>query len=463
VNARGFAAQRSAADAVLLLVAFGLWRVFFPGLLSADSVAQLHQAHSGAFNDWHPPLMSAALRLVLLSGGGVGQVTFVQCLAGVFGFARLGEELILLLRPAISPRRARSRGAAVALLMLLPWTPSAFYLMTLWKDVWAAILVLWLGVLVLRSLRAGPAPGRTVAAGLVVVALGMIRHNAVAALPAAGLAWAAIRWPGRWRAALAAAVAAPLVALVAGEALARALEVRELRPYAQIQLLDLVGVCVEDPAACRKAPYVRSVLRAPDLAERYVPGDLMNLLYAQPPLVDRAALSRPDALARDYREVLREHPLQVAEVKLEAFVQLLGIERTSYFVHTTVVENPYGLRLQPQWEPTRARLAAVTSAVVTHPLGRWLGGVHVVWIVVGVVFAAAVARARSEPLRTRRRALLALLAVPLLYAASYLLATPVHDFRFLYPATAAIQTVLLAYGAAQIPIGRAPRRATVPA
>ena len=51
------------------------------------------------------------------------------------------------------------------------------------------------------------------------------------------------------------------------------------------------------------------------------------------------------------------------------------------------------------------------------------------------------------------------LLIPLGYYLSYLLATPVHDFRFMYPSTLMVQCVALAWligGLAQKPTGRAP-------
>ena len=38
-------------------VALVLWRVFFPGLMSQDSILQYGQALTGHYNDWQPPLL----------------------------------------------------------------------------------------------------------------------------------------------------------------------------------------------------------------------------------------------------------------------------------------------------------------------------------------------------------------------------------------------------------------------
>ena len=52
-----------------------------------------------------------------------------------------------------------------------------------------------------------------------------------------------------------------------------------------------------------------------------------------------------------------------------------------------------------------------------------------------------------------------MLLIPLGYYLSYLFAAPVHDFRFMYPSTLAVQCVTLSWmlgGFAQKPTGRLP-------
>jgi hypothetical protein len=76
-------------DGLTAAVALGLWRVFFPGLMSADSIAQYGQALTGQYNDWHPPLMAIVLHQCFRIGRGIGLVTFVQCVAGLLGVRAL--------------------------------------------------------------------------------------------------------------------------------------------------------------------------------------------------------------------------------------------------------------------------------------------------------------------------------------------------------------------------------------
>lgn len=74
---------------LLSFLATVIWRIYYPGLMSPDSIDQYGQAYFGSFVDWHPPLMSIVLRLVMKLGGGIGSLILFQCFAAVFGLRNL--------------------------------------------------------------------------------------------------------------------------------------------------------------------------------------------------------------------------------------------------------------------------------------------------------------------------------------------------------------------------------------
>src|SRR5436305_1900504 len=212
--------EKHLPDVLTVLVCLLVWAVFFPGLMSTDSVVQYGEALTGRYQDWHPPFMSILLHLVLVLGGGLGTLMLVQCLAGAFGVRALVRSALALFQGDRLPaRRAAWLSLAVLLLLLVPVSPLAFYLMTFWKDVWAMVFLLWMTALLLDLHRLGASPGRLLAVAGLAAALGLVRHNAVVVLPLIGVAvWMAAR-RRLGRPAAAAAAAAPL-ALALGDTLA---------------------------------------------------------------------------------------------------------------------------------------------------------------------------------------------------------------------------------------------------
>ncbi|HEX3554159.1 MAG TPA: hypothetical protein VIA62_13115 [Thermoanaerobaculia bacterium] len=448
-----------------IAVAVVLWRLFFPALMSADTMNQYGQALTGRYLDWHPPFMAAVLNLVLRLGGTVGLFMLLQCLAGVFGVRALAAAcLAQLYGPRLPPRRAGWLALLALLVLLLPVTPLAFYLMTLWKDVWAMVLLLWLAAVLLRLTGREPQrerwPGELLLVLALAVALGLVRHNAVLVLPVAG--WILWSWRSRVdrRGALVLLVA-PLAAWLASDVLlTRALHVQATKIERVVMALDLLGVCAADATACDQLPFTRSHVLDPGYASRYPIVDAVVLFHGEPRIVDPGfyALASYDRLRSEYTRAARSFPWLLAKVKLAAFVRLLGVERTSYFIHDTIVDNPYGFVLDRRFAGARERLSTLTRGVAGSGW-RWLSGVHLVWLVANVAWIAALLVRYRRSGEARWRALAQVLLLPLAYSLSYLPAAPAADFRFLFPATLVVQCVTVAAllgGLAQKPRGREP-------
>jgi hypothetical protein len=72
-----------------------------------------------------------------------------------------------------------------------------------------------------------------------------------------------------------------------------------------------------------------------------------------------------------------------------------------------------------------------------------VGAVHLGWLLLGAVWAAAAIEQAARRRDGRFAMAAALLLAPLSYALSYLPATIAPDFRYLYPATVTAQAVSL--------------------
>ncbi len=74
---------------LLFFLAVIIWQIYYPGIMSPDSLNQYGQAYYGFFEDAHPPLMSIVLWMLMRIGGNIGILLFIQCLCALFGLRSL--------------------------------------------------------------------------------------------------------------------------------------------------------------------------------------------------------------------------------------------------------------------------------------------------------------------------------------------------------------------------------------
>ncbi len=433
----------------LVLAGLVVWRLFYPALMSYDSLIQYDQAVSHRFTDWHPPLMAIVLRFTLGAGAQIGLLMLFQCMAGLFGLRALVVAVLdALFSSRVSPARAQGIAALVIGLLLLPVSPLPFYLMTFWKDSWAAVVLVWTCAAALWSLRESPAgPGerllwRRLLLFLALSAvLGMVRHNAVVVLPFAGLIlWAAARRGSR-KLALVLAVA-PLAAFFAGEAVMdQVFRIKEAHLERHMMLFDLAGVCALDESACDELPFTQKSIVDPQFAEHYVPGDLGQSFLGPTPMIDNRALRQPEALRSEFLRAAVRFPLLFARVKVEPFWRLLGFGPPNLFMYTRLDENKFGLYLNTRFAAPRNRMIQWVSAAGESPLLRFVSGVHLVWLTANLVWIASLLAASRGGRAPGLRSLALVLLLPLTFYLSYLMAAPANDYRFMYPATLVLQTI----------------------
>ena len=432
----------------LLLVAVGvvLWRVFFPAIMIVDSITQFQQAWDGRFNDWHPPLLAVVLHLFLRAGRSVGALVLVQCLAGLLGVRALAVAwLRAFFGPGISPRWAEAIAVLTVLVLFLPVSPLPFYLVTFWKDSWAAVILVWICAVSLRLVSEAPTGWRTWTRVAVLLALsaalGLVRHNAVVALPFFSLVlWIAARRVSLSRKAALGLAVAPLAAFVLARALLySAFDIEESHHGMHVMALELVGVCAASEQACQELPYVRSFIRVPNLRERYVPGNIALTFWTEPPVFDHSALWNAQKFKAEYYRAVWKLPGPLARVKFEAFKGLLGLHGPHNIIFTGIHANPYGLHQNPRFQAVRDRWAVRIRGTGDSLVLRWFSGVHLLWILVNAVWIVALLASGS------RRPLAAVLLPPLALYLSYLLAAPSHDYRLMYPSTLTMQVVTFAW------------------
>jgi len=397
-----------------------------PGHLSFDSVQQLGQAlDPSTTTDWHPPVMTALWGLLLeLTGGCVGSMVVVQL--GLL-WASLTALAVYVLR--VSGRRVLS--LLPLLLGTLPHVAAVSGVV--WKDAQLAFSLLAAVVLLLyvrRGIRRAGLRSAAVAAVVLLLAYaGAVRYNALPAIVPLLflLTWPGVRRPRRTRALLAGT--AVVGALVANPLVGVVRPVEETHPAASVMLDDVLHL------------YSRAELRSADVSpplRRY----LVTLATTCPPstrdvnytwrcanttrAVPAVLSAHADELEELYLAGIAERPLRYATFRLRVFGEFLVTPSDEVFVTwTTIDENPYGLRSEPN-PVTRAREASVAAAI-DHAgalFEPW------VWLLAALVLCGVAVRRRAGT--SHAGVVLAVGLSSTAYVLAYLPVVIGYDYRFVY-------------------------------
>jgi hypothetical protein len=438
---------------VCCVLIYLLWRVFYPGMYSFDSFRQLEQAASRQFTDDHPPLISATVRLFFAAGLKPQYLMLCQCAGGLLGVFFLAYEVLrFACGDRLSAGPARWAALLVLLILLVPWSPLSFYLMTFWKDVWLLAFLCWLGGTALSLFRLGSTrltAGFLVRLGfylLFVVLTALSRHNAVLLLPACGILCTMFFWPVvSHRLALCAVLLPCLAYSGAKHALFTAFDVRHLERMSWVFGFELVGLCAIHPEARAALPFTSRWL-APDYRQRYYPGWIDLSLAA----FNWSYLEHAEEIREEYFRAWRRFPWQMLRVKVKAFEFHFARNRCIRFMNTIHGQNDFGLVLNRRFSAWRTWLGDTMESNFDDAVLQWVFTRHGVWLVLnavglGVLSRWGVARRRLPALQAAL-----LLLVPFTYYLSYLVASLAGDFRYMYPADVFMQVSVLSAIAAAV-------------
>ncbi|HWE99751.1 MAG TPA: hypothetical protein VG248_08145 [Caulobacteraceae bacterium] len=425
---------------------------FWPGLMIWDSARQYAQAVSGAFDDWHPPVMEAIWRLLLPLSQGPWPMLVLQLALWTAGFA-----LII----AWAVRRATGgRAIAIIACTLLPLSMALMGEVIKDSLMTAALVLatgLWLGA-------EGRAAGRRIAAAALILFAASVRYNAfLAGLPML-VALAPVAWRDR-PIRLVSLAAAALVALMSVMPLANALlGARKSGVELSLVIFDLGGIGyhsgadafpplgLRDPVGANRACYTPrrwdSYAEWSD-AQCPIHFDTVRAAFARRRLSPRwwemqAILAHPAAWA-EHRLVhwnletaflVRRQPFDpVVPPKSDpndADSQIADTPATRWLVRAAELSalTPlgwpccwlalgFGLTLVAPALPSRDRILPLSLSGLLYGLGYAVFGVatderYYFWTMVATCVAAAIAVTDCVDWRTVGRARLAVAGAPLL-------------------------------------------------
>jgi hypothetical protein len=435
-----------AASAVLVLAAAVVSLVFWPGHMDPDTTDEYQQARTGAYTDWHTPILSALWRGAYLAGlhsiGWVLTAGVLTLLAGTY----------LVLRMRLSRPWATAGGVLV-----LVFPPVLGWAVQVGRDAWfVALLLAAFGLLA----RAARSTGRVrmvflVAAVLFAALTAASRQNAFPALIVFFAAAVALAWPPTSRRHLLGVVlagtlcTAVLLGVESGVSQA-VLRARSLHIEQVVFDYDLAALSRQEGRVLfprdiftQDLAHIRrwsNTLQADEL--EFGPGEAVHV-----PLTGRSY----ETLRSAWVSAVREHPLDYLLVRLKLGLRMAAVTGPA----DPVFQDPPAA---PGFLPRFPRLAQPATAYLflfTENHNAFAGGpLHRPWLYLLALLAGSLwflwRRAR------RLDWLLGLLCVALLlYAAVVLFTAPSAYYRFLYPDVVGGALVVILFAAEAVTaIGR---------
>lgn len=439
--------------AVLAAFAALVALVFWPGQSDPDTIGEWQEAQTGAYTDWHSPILSAMWRGLILLGlrspGWVLAAGLLTLLVGIYLILR-----VQLARPA----------AALLACLVVAFPPVLGWAVHVGRDAWFASLLLCAFGVLLRSHRAeGRARIVLVVVAIVLGALaGAARQNAVPALVFFFAAVALHLWPrGRAHRHLAAAgvavVATAAVFTVETAVSAGALHAQPSHPEQVVLDYDLAAMSrVEGKVLFPPQLYPKQDL---GWLQRHSDVEQADSLEFGPDRVLTVPIegAEYDLLRSTWLQALTGNPLAYLHDRLLFAGRLFGLDGDPALVYQWPLDPAMGAVASP-WLNQHAvgYLSAFTGT------GRPDSGtfIHRAWIyALALVGAAILWQRRRTPVHTA----LALCAVACLaYAAVTVFAAPSTYYRYLYVVVVAgtVAAVLLAAEAVPRLTGRLAGRGT---
>lgn len=425
-----------------LAVAAFIVLVFYPGIMSNDSIASLRQARSFEFNDWHPPVMAIIWSLFDRVVEGPAGMLVAQAALYAYGCAALCAHAF----PRLSARVPR--WFVVVVFSLFP--PVMTLSGMIWKDIWMSAFLLLALVHLFRMRDAASNRWRYAHGAIVVLfclAATAFRHNALAATAGllAGAAYLALPMDGKgWRLLLASvAGVATAFALYLAVSMFNRLVAQPGNPTTAIYLYDMAGIIVySGDAEAATERLLRHPVAFTDnrgqflrrIYKRYSPAVAGNVI---------STTSRPDAPfslnvyrhhdaegVRDaHRDLVRTYPLAYLKHRTTAFSCLLQLcDRQEWVNHSYVLNPQYALpkTLAPDSVQYRLRSIMLSSrlAPLYHP-GFWL----LVTVAGGIIGFIRIVR---EPATATPSLLLFMGLSGIGLAFSLYFTSPIESFRYMH-------------------------------
>jgi len=439
-----------------IIFPFLVWLVFYPGILSVDSLYMyLEAASKVVYTDEKALLLPLTLSIILKAGGNLGLLILFQCMAGFlavrylafsiagfFQFDEINRDLIALL---------------VLVVISSPLFLTFVYLVTFWMDTWLAIILLLASGLLIElyfntAINSTSYRIRIFVLCIVISMALLVRLNSLIIYPVMALAMERV-FHQRSAKVINKILLILCPVFIFGIFLFfqyNVLKVGKAYPNHTVFAVDMASTLEYDPSICEKA-----LLSACDVLTNHsscnyqVGKGALDCTYDQGKGIVYSPfyfLRNNSALETDYRYIIKEHTFTWLTVKFLNFSDYLRPVTYRYFfqVQDPVLLKEANLVTSPRLSFLRERIFTELKWVSQHPVLRWFSFVHLPWLIIDVcgIVACVLIALRSRQ-RDKYLFFAIILAIPASYYISYLIAITASDFRFMYPSTLVMQVITL--------------------
>jgi len=440
-----------------LLLSIAVWIIFYPGIYSPDSLDLAYESALGIFSDLHAVLMPFVVSIVLKLGGSFGGVICTQILLGFLGVRKLILSFVHFWGNLEG--QADWIASFILILLALPLTPLSIYLATFWNDTWLTIFLIWAVALLIDLHQEMETRRQFIFKTLVAVFfMGLVilsRQNALVVYPFMALVMVIIlrRKSIHWFF-CGLAMLFPLVIYFSFVYYQYGvLKTGRTNPERAIYALDLASMAVYDPAICHNLAITSCDSVLDSFPSSFVVGNgAIDLTFNQgeaphPFFFD---LFYYPELTGDYFLAVREHPLDLAAVKLLNFLDYIRPDPARYFYQRRELSNELGLVSDVRFAPGRNAWFSMTDWVLQNSILHWFSYVHAVWLIV-TILGLLICVAHAHRVGGNRYLFLgSLLLIPFSYYISYLIALTTSEFRFMFPSMLVMQVVTMTWAASFI-------------
>lgn len=426
---------------LLSLIATVIWRIYYPGLMSNDSVDQYLQAAVGSFTDWHPPLMSVILSMFFKLGWGIGELMLFQCLFAIFGLrCVISLSILFFSNQSISKQTSRAAATIATIFFLIPFlSPFMFFSIIFWKDAWLAIMLLWIiSYLLWIFLNFESLSKRNFVIHILLLSLSsatviLVRHNANLILPVFCVFFAAFGKIKLGNIGLLTPVFLIFFAAVLNPVINSAFNVKSTNTGNLVLANDFANMLRLYPELRAEYPLAERNRYLPVICHKHVP------VYWG----INVGKENQD-LRNEYVKAITTDRSKLLYTRLYLFEQMF--ERNNWYqlkMFYGIEANPIGLKINDDFTEVRTALYKLSEDTGNQWYFIWISGLHIVWLILNT-FCALYFSVKVIIKRDRKSLFLLLLySIPLSYYSSYVIAAVSPDYRYMYPSTLIMQVLIV--------------------